>query len=458
MQSTLKAQRYFFIGIGGIGMSALAFMCQQAGHTVAGCDRRLTPMANTLTEQGIEVSLEADIHDLSEYDVIVYSSAISLDHRLRRLADQQQKHCCHRAELLAQLTAEFEQSVVITGTHGKTTTTSLLTHILQVHGADPTYYIGAQVHHAAYHAAYRPSAFAVIEGDESDASFMEFAPQRAILHNLDYDHMATYEHSLENLQAHFITFANQTDQCFICLDEPGIQAIVPQIHVPVLTYGFHPQADVHALNYHIGQQYDTFDLHYQDQHYPGFELPLPGRHNVRNALAAISYALTMNIPVATIQQALKSFHGTKRRFDRYQAKIGSANVLLIDDYGHHPAEVSSTLETIEQHFPKQRLIHVFQPHRFSRTQALFNEWVKALQTSDVLLLMDTFSAGEAPIPGATSRDLATYLQQQGHDHCIAVGHHDNVIQWLTHAVKPNDIILFQGAGDVTQLVDHYVTR
>jgi UDP-N-acetylmuramate--alanine ligase len=450
-----RIKNIHFIGIGGAGMGGIAEILQQEGYQVSGSDKQTSAMTDRLLSLGIRVNIGHTEAQVAEADVVVVSSAIHDDNPEIKAAKSRGIPIVQRALMLAEL-MRFRYGIAVAGTHGKTTTTSLTASLLTEGGYDPAYVIGGKLNSSGTNAYMGKSRYLVVEADESDASFLHLQPMMTIVTNIDADHMSTYGGDFNRLKETFIEFIHHLPfygLAVLCHDDPVIQSIRTQIARPVLTYGFHPDADIKASEWRQEGLSCSFMVTHKaaNQCYP-VHLNLAGEHNVSNALAAIAIAAELGVSVTAIQKACAEFKGVGRRMQSHGVvRIGQANAALYDDYGHHPREVFVTLTAIRAAFPTKRLVTVFQPHRYSRTHDLFQEFVDALQHTDVLVLLDVYSAGETPIQGADSEHLARAIHERHDLPVIHVRDHAALAQTLETCLKQDDLLLLQGAGDVGAL-------
>ncbi len=448
-------RKIHLIGIGGAGMSGIAEVLINLGYDVSGSDLREGAMTQRLASLGAAIHIGHVAVNVVGVDVVVTSTAVDkenvevIEARARRIP------IIPRAEMLAEL-MRFRFGIAVAGTHGKTTTTSLTASILAEGELDPTFVIGGRLNSAGTNARLGESAYLVAEADESDASFLYLQPMMAIVTNIDQDHMETYGGDYQNLKDAFIEFLHHLPfygLAILCLDDEGVNEILPEISKPVRTYGFTEKADIRAKE--IVQE--GFKTHFSVKR-SGYEsdlqvtLNLPGKHNVQNALAAITVATELAVSDEAIIKALAEFKGIGRRFqENGKIKLDGGEVLLIDDYGHHPTEVAATLEAIKKGWPDKRLVLVFQPHRYSRTRDLFEDFVHVLSGSDALLLLDVYPAGEERISGADGRSLARAIRTRGQVDPVFIEESSELAEVLPGLLQPNDILVTMGAGNVGQI-------
>ncbi|MBK1648509.1 UDP-N-acetylmuramate--L-alanine ligase [Rhabdochromatium marinum] len=450
-----RIRRLHFVGIGGAGMSGIAELMLNLGYQVQGSDRRAGAVTERLERLGAEVFIGHRAEQVFGVDAVVVSTAISTENPELETARAARIPIVRRAEMLAEL-MRFYYGVAVAGTHGKTTTTSLIASILGEAELDPTFVIGGLLNSAGSHARLGSSKFLIAEADESDASFLLLQPMMAVVTNIDADHMTTYGNDFARLSATFVEFLHHLPfygLAVLCADDPQIANIQAQVARPVRTYGTGSKADLRALN--IQHQAGRMHFLVQDRD-SGLELPielnLPGQHNVLNALAAITVALEHQVPPTAIQSALARFQGIGRRFVVKDLHTTTDQAItLIDDYGHHPRELAATLSATRQGWPGRRLVLIFQPHRYTRTQEQFDDFVQVLSEVDVLLLCEVYPAGEQPLPGADGRSLSRSIRARGQVDPVFVPDLDEVPERLAHLLNDGDMVLISGAGDIGTL-------
>ncbi|MFA5983518.1 MAG: UDP-N-acetylmuramate--L-alanine ligase [Methylococcaceae bacterium] len=453
-QALGKIDRIHFVGIGGTGMSGIAEVLSNLGYQVSGSDIKASSVTQRLAELGVVITIGHKRENVHLADVVVVSSAIDRSNEEVDEASLSRIPIIPRAEMLAEL-MRFRFGIAVAGTHGKTTTTSLTASILAESGLDPTYVIGGRLNSAGTNAKLGLGQYLVAEADESDASFLYLQPMIAVVTNIDQDHMATYEGCYERLKTTFLEFLHHLPfygLAVICLDDEGVRDVLPQISKPVKTYGVHADADVRAIEIRqVGMQTSFTVLRAGHPPLP-VVLNLPGWHNMLNALAAITVATSLEIDDADMVKSLADFKGVGRRF-QIQGDIDFAEgkLTLVDDYGHHPREIAATLEAAQQAWPERRKVVVFQPHRYTRTRDLFEDFVKVLSTVDVLLLMDVYAAGESVIAGADGRALCRAIRIRGQVDPVFIENWQELPQVLASIVHADDIILTLGAGNVGQV-------
>jgi UDP-N-acetylmuramate--alanine ligase len=444
-----------FVGIGGVGMSGIAEVLLNLGYTVSGSDLADNAVTRRLARLGARIQRGHAAENAAGADVVVVSTAVTEDNPEVLAAREKKIPIVPRALMLAEL-MRLRQGIAIAGTHGKTTTTSLVASILGEAGMDPTYVIGGKLTAAGTNARLGQGDFLVAEADESDASFLYLTPVIAIVTNIDADHMDTYGHDFERLKQAFVDFCQRLPfygMAVLCIDDPHVREILPRITKPITTYGFDEAAQVRAVD----ARFEGGQMHFRvlREGMPELAVVLnhPGMHNVANALAAIAVATEVGASDAAIVKALSEFHGVGRRFQRYgeQAAKDGGHYTLIDDYGHHPVEMAATLAATRGAFPGRRLVLVFQPHRYTRTRDCFEDFVRVLSDADVLLLTEVYPAGEAPIVAADGRALARAVRVAGKVEPIFVENVAEVPNTLRDIACAGDIVLVMGAGSIGQV-------
>ena len=452
-----KVKNIHFIGIGGSGMSGIAEVLVNLGFNVTGSDLASNSVTARLQAAGATVYQGHQKENLTDADVVVVSSAVNEANPEVKEARARGIPVVPRALMLAEL-MRFRQGIAVAGTHGKTTTTSLIASILAEAGMDPTYVIGGKLESANANAKLGTGEYIVAEADESDASFLHLTPVMAVVTNIDADHMDTYEHSFDKLKTAFVDFVQQLPfwgMAVVCVDDANIREILPRLTKPVMTYGFSEAARVRAINVVA----DNGQMHFTVQRINGVTtefdvtLNLPGKHYVLNALAAIAIASELNVPDAAMIKALKEFKGVGRRFERYgevKAPAGGA-FTLIDDYGHHPVEMQAVIAAARGAFPNRRLVLAFQPHRYTRTRDCFEDFVKVLSSADAVLLTEVYSAGEAPIVAADGRSLVRAVRVAGKVEPLFVETTVELPQAIVNTVQDGDVVIVMGAGSIGQV-------
>jgi len=452
-----KVKNIHFVGIGGSGMSGIAEVLINLDFNVTGSDLASNATTRRLEDFGATVYQGHVAENLGDADVVVVSSAVNEKNPEVSAARAKNIPVVPRALMLAEL-MRFRQGIAVAGTHGKTTTTSLIASILAEAGMDPTFVIGGKLEAANANAKLGTGEYIVAEADESDASFLHLTPVMAVVTNIDQDHMDTYEHSFDKLKSAFVEFLQQLPfwgMAVVCLDDANIREILPRVTKPVMTYGFSEDARVRAINVRA----DEGKMHFTVQRINGvtteFEvtLNLPGNHYILNALAAIAIASELDVPDAAIIKALKEFKGVGRRFERYgDVKVKSGGTFtLIDDYGHHPVEMQAVIAAAREAFPERRLVMAFQPHRYTRTRDCFEDFVRVLSSADAVLLTEVYSAGEAPIVAADTRSLIRSIRIAGKVEPLFVETTDALPAAILNMVQANDVVIVMGAGSIGQV-------
>jgi len=450
-----RIRRLHFLGIGGAGMSGIAEVLLNLGYQVSGSDLRENAAILRLRAQGAVIQIGHREEQVQGCDAVVVSSAVRDDNPELVAARHLRLPVVPRAEMLAEL-MRFRFGIAVAGTHGKTTTTSLIASLLAEGGLDPTCVIGGKVNSAGANARLGTGRYLVAEADESDASFLYLQPMVAVVTNVDADHMTTYQGSFQRLRETFLEFLHHLPfygLAVLCVDDEEVRRLLPEVSRPVLAYGLGAEADVQALNISQRGLQTRFRVRFagERQTLP-VTLNLPGRHNVLNALAAISVAWELGVEEAAIQRALEGFQGIGRRFQVTEVSLGTGEgLMLVDDYAHHPRELAATLAAARAGWPGRRLVLVFQPHRYTRTQEQFEDFVQVLSQADVLLLGEVYSAGESPIEGADGRSLSRAIRIRGQVDPVFVEPLSDLPEVLQGLVRPGDIVLVLGAGDIGAL-------
>ncbi len=446
-----RIRHIHFIGIGGAGMSGIAEVFHNLGYRVSGSDISQSAMVMHLRSLGIEIAIGHQAQNVGDAHVVVISTAIDESNPEIQAAREQRIPIVRRAEMLAEL-MRFRQGIAVAGTHGKTTTTSLVASVLVEGGLDPTYVIGGKLNSSGRHAELGASDYLVAEADESDASFLYLQPMIAIITNIDQDHLSTYEGDFERLKQTFVEFLHHLPfygLAVVCIDDPVVRDILPQVSRPVLTYGESEDADVRVSQVQAAASRTRFQVTFPDGKQADIDLNLAGRHNVLNATAALAVSWELDVDVSQMQQALARFEGIGRRFQiTEQLAIGSKTVRLIDDYGHHPNEIKATLAAIRSAWPKQRLVVIFQPHRYSRTRDLFEDFTQVLSEPDQLLLLEVYPAGEKHIKDADGRALSRAIRNRGQVDPVFVEKVEQLTRVVEGIVENDDIVVTLGAGSI----------
>jgi UDP-N-acetylmuramate--alanine ligase len=447
-----RIRRIHFVGIGGAGMGGIAEVLLNLGYTVTGSDRQDNAVTQRLAGLGATIHAGHDAANVAEADVVVASAAIPSDNPELVAARQHRIPLVPRAEMLAEL-MRFRHGIAVAGTHGKTTTTSLVATALAEGGLDPTYVIGGQLTSSASNARLGSGAYLVAEADESDASFLYLQPMIAVVTNIDADHLETYQGDFARLTETFAEFLRHLPfygLAVLCVDNPQVQRLLPQVGRPVLTYGIDQPADVHASRIVSDGPRTRFDVTLPDGvRLADLVLNLPGRHNVSNALAAIAVAWELGVTPEALRAALERFEGIGRRLQRMgEVSRPGGDVLLIDDYGHHPTEIEATFAAVRGAWPERRLVVAFQPHRYTRTRDLFDDFARVLSDADVLLVAEVYPAGEEVIAGADARSLCRAIRARGRIDPVFVSEVHALHEALDDVIVAGDVVLTLGAGNI----------
>ncbi|MCP4598138.1 UDP-N-acetylmuramate--L-alanine ligase [Neptuniibacter sp.] len=450
-----RISRIHFIGIGGVGMCGIAEVLLNQGYKISGSDIKASATTNRLQGLGMDIFIGHAQENIVDVDVVVVSTAVNEENPEVIAAREQRIPIVRRAEMLAEL-MRYRHGIAVAGTHGKTTTTSLLASIFAEGELDPTFVIGGRLNSAGTNAKMGTSRYLVAEADESDASFLHLQPMVAIVTNIDADHMETYENDFSRLKKTFVEFLHNLPfygLAVMCTDDPVVCEILPEVSRPVITYGVNEDADYRAENIRQEGMCTRFTAK-RPEGFADLEISLnmPGHHNVLNALSCIAVATDEGIADAAICKALEEFEGVGRRFQILgDVPVSGGDVMLVDDYGHHPREVNAVVKAVREGWPEKRLVMIYQPHRFSRTRDLYEDFVEVLSEVDVLLLLEVYAAGEEPVAGADSRSLCRSIRQRGRIDPVFVSDKDGVADVLKDILQPGDLLLTQGAGDITAL-------
>jgi len=446
-----RVKRIHFVGIGGAGMGGIAEVLLNEGYEISGSDIGENQVVKRLTALGASIIIGHHADNVIQASVIVVSTAINSDNPELVAAKELRIPVVRRAEMLAEL-MRFRHGIAIAGTHGKTTTTSLIASIFAQGQLDPTFVIGGLLNSAGTNARLGSSRYLIAEADESDASFLHLQPMVAVITNIDEDHMETYQGDFEKLKDTYIEFLHNLPfygLAVVCIDNPVVRELLPRISRQVITYGFSEDADVKAVNFKQNGSVSHFTVEVAGKPPLDMSVNLPGQHNVLNALAGVAVAKEEGVNDNAICEALTEFEGIGRRFEQLSNLTTEAgNMVLIDDYGHHPSEVKATILAMRAGWPEKRLVMVFQPHRFSRTRDLYEDFVEVLSEVDCLFLLDVYAAGEAAIPSADSKSLARSIRQRGQIEPIYVSDVDKLAPLLATQLQDNDMVITQGAGSI----------
>lgn len=442
-----KIEKIHFVGIGGIGMSGIAEVLLNLGYKVSGSDLRKTDITERLASLGGEIFLGHAGENVVDADVVVISSAVKDDNPEVVEAKERLIPVIPRAEMLAEL-MRMKYGIAIAGTHGKTTTTSMISTILGHAGIDPTIVIGGKLNSIGTNARLGQGKFLVAEADESDGSFLKLSPTIAVVTNIDADHLDFYS-GIDQIKDTFVEFINKIPfygLAVLCLESGNVADILPRVKKRFVTYGLSAQNDFRASDVRMAGNTISFVAHYRGDRLGEISIGMPGAHNVLNALATIAVAMELDVPFARIQEGFRAFGGVGRRF---QIKGDVDDIMVVDDYGHHPAEIRATLAAAKGGWDR-RLVVVFQPHRYSRTKELFDEFVKSFYDADVLVLTDIYPAGEQPIEGVTAEALSRTIKKYGQKDVSYISDKEAIVDHLLGIIKPGDIVLTLGAGSIWQ--------
>ena len=446
-----RIRKLHFIGIGGSGMNGIAQVMINLGYLVSGSDLKTNASTQALAEQGAVIHVGHAASHIEGCDAVIISSAVKESNPEVVAAREKRIPVVPRAEMLAEL-MRFHYGIAVAGTHGKTTTTSLVASVLAESGLDPTFVIGGRLNSAGTHARLGTGDYLVAEADESDASFLYLQPMLAVVTNVDADHMTTYGGDFNRLRQTFVEFLHHLPfygLAVLCTDDAEVRGLLDQVTRRVISYGFSPEADVRAVD--VKQQGMTTLFRVECSATAPFDVTLrmPGRHNVQNALAAICVALELGCDVSSIQRALAGFEGIGRRFQAVECSLpDGGSIMLVDDYGHHPRELEATLTAVREGWPGRRMVLAFQPHRYTRTQEQFEDFVQVLSRPDLLLLNEVYAAGESPIPGADGRTLSRAIRARGQVAPIFVDPISELPGVISGLVQAGDIVVVMGAGDI----------
>ncbi|MDD7299519.1 UDP-N-acetylmuramate--L-alanine ligase [Fibrobacter intestinalis] len=444
-----RVKRLHFVGIGGAGMSGIAEVLFENGFVVTGSDTGDGPSIEYLKELGIPIFPSHEAKNVENADLLVYSSAVQMDNPEIVEAKSRRIPVIRRAEMLGEL-MRLKYTLAVSGTHGKTTTTSMLGSIWEAAGEDPTVIVGGVVKGKGSGAKVGRGRYLIAESDEFDRSFLSMMPSSAIITNIDREHLDTYG-TLDAIKDAFVAFANKVPfygQVVVCIDNPNIQSVLTRFTKPVVTYGFSRQAMYRAENVRVEQGVSHFDVLKNNQLLGEFSIRIPGKHNVLNATATIALSHEENIPLEIVRRALSEFTGVKRRFEW----IGeAAGVMVYDDYAHHPTETAATLQGARDTFPDKRIVVVFQPHLYTRTRDQYETFAEVFANCDELLTLEIYKAREKPIPGISGKLIVDSAIARGHQNAKFVETKENALAVLTQDVRPGDLVLFMGAGDIWKM-------
>ena len=458
LQPMRRIQRVHFVGIGGAGMSGIAEVLVNLGFEVSGSDISATAVTRHLQTLGVRVAGTHAAENVQDADVLVVSSAVSSQNPEVRAARERRIPVVPRAEMLAEL-MRFRRGIAVAGTHGKTTTTSLTASLLAEAGLDPTFVIGGLVNAWGTHARLGAGEYLVAEADESDGSFLLLQPVVALVTNIDRDHLENYDDSFENLKKAFLEFLHHLPfygSAVLCIDDPETAAMIPSVTRAVVTFGLSPNADIRATSLRQKGRCMEFRLHLPNESVPRpVLLNLPGEHNVRNALGAIAVAWELGIEVPSVLGSLAHFQGIGRRFAEVGTfAVAGGEVMIVEDYGHHPSELRATLEAARNGWPGKRIVAVFQPHRFTRTRALFDDFVQVLSEADCVVLTEVYAAGEPALEGFSSRALCQSIRARGKVQPLFIPSVTDIVGELPSMLRHGDLVLLMGAGNIGQVAEY----
>ena len=450
-----RIQNIHFVGIGGSGMSGIAEVLLNQGYSITGSDIAINPSIINLRSLGASIFIGHDKVNISSADVVVKSSAVDFENEEIKEAFKSNIPVIRRAQMLAEL-MRFRHGIAVAGTHGKTTTTSILAAILAEDQKDPTFIIGGKVNSLGTSAKLGESHYLVAEADESDASFVHLQPLVAVITNIDFDHMETYEHDIEKLKSTYVSFLHNLPfhgLAVVCADDINIESILQRISRPCITYGFSEKADVQIMEFKSSKNKSEFKINDKSQNKSlSIKLNMPGKHNALNVAAAATVALDEGTSCNVIETALKNFSGVSRRFEEIiSIKKPGCEITYVDDYGHHPSEIRATLDAARLGWPNRKIILIFQPHRFSRTRDLYSDFVDVLSNVDFLILMNIYSAGESSIPEVNSKNLSNDISRNCKSESHNLNDPDLIVKKLVGSLSNNDLIITQGAGDISNL-------
>jgi len=456
-------KRIHFVGIGGTGMCGIAEVLHNLDYVISGSDLLQSNVTDHLESLGIKIFIGHDANNVANADVLVISSAVNNDNPEVKQAQKLRIPIVPRAAMLAEI-MRYRYGIAVAGTHGKTTTTSLLASVFACAKLDPTFVIGGRLTSVKSNAGLGKSRYLIAEADESDASFLHLKPMIAIVTNIDADHMDTYAGDFAKLKQTFIDFLHNLPfygLAVMCIDDVNVEAILPLVNRKIVTYGLNKNADVFATDIYQDKMNTFFTVHYKNEPQQKLKVKMPGIHNVLNALAVIAVAKHEGVDDKCIEFGLANFQGVGRRFEVYgNLLVKDGKAIVVDDYGHHPKEVMAVINAIRDGWQNKRLVMVYQPHRYSRTRDLYDDFVKVLSKVDLLILLEVYPAGETPIVGADSRHLAHSIRQLGKIDPIYIERTENIANAVSSVLNPilkdDDIVLCQGAGDIGKLAGELI--
>jgi len=447
----LRIKQIHFVGIGGAGMGGIAEVLANIGYQITGSDLAQNPMTERLSSLGAKIFKGHVASNIKGANVVVVSSAVSDDNPEVMAAKEQNIPVVPRAEMLSEI-MRFSNGIAVAGTHGKTTTTSLVTSLLAEGGLDPTFVIGGKLNSTASNSRLGTGEYLVAEADESDASFLLLQPMISVVTNIDADHLSTYDNDFEKLKDTFVEFLQHLPfygLAILCVDDDNVCEILPKVTRTIVSYGIHFDADIRARNVRYDGTQSFFTVERKNKSALDVTLNMPGEHNVQNALAAIAIATELGVSDKDILTGLDKFQGVGRRFQCYgEMKTQQGSVMLVDDYGHHPTEMQATMKAVRSAWPDRRMVVLFQPHRYTRTRDLFEDFAQVLSEPDVLVLMDIYAASEEPIAGADGRSLARAIRNRGKVDPIFVANQDDIVEVLQNQLQDGDVLLTLGAGSI----------
>lgn len=450
MKSSIK--KVHLIGIGGSGMSGVAEVLINLGYTVSGSDIEYNSAIKKIESMGADIKIGHNIKNLDSSGIVVYSSAIKDDNVELVEAKNRKLTVLRRAEMLSELLS-LKKGVAIAGSHGKTTTTSMISNIFASAGLDPTFVVGGRIFGIGMHSKVGKGDFMIVEADESDGSFLKLKPDYCVVTNIDYEHL-NYYGGIENLKSAFKDFINNISFlgfASLCVDNSLLRSIFPELTKKYFTYGIEREADYYALNIELEKEFSRFDVYCKDKFLARFNLSVPGMHNIYNALASITLASELGIKTNYIFDALKDFRAVERRF---QIKKEDEKLIIIDDYAHHPVEITATLKAAKNW--DRQIVAVFQPHRYSRMHNLIDEFCNSLKIADTVIITDVYSAGEVIIDSATSAVLSEKMRHIGYKNVYYVPNKNDISSNLSNILKGGEMVIFLGAGDITKYCDEFV--
>jgi UDP-N-acetylmuramate--alanine ligase len=452
-----KIEKIHFVGIGGIGMSGIAEVLLNLGYKVSGSDLRSSETTERLASLGGEIHIGHSRDNLTAVDVVVTSTAVQEDNPEVAEARSHMIPVIPRAEMLAEL-MRMKYGIAIAGTHGKTTTTSMVATVLTHGGIDPTIVIGGKLNTLGTNAVLGQGKFLVAEADESDGSFMKLSPTIAVVTNIDADHLDYYTGGIKQIKETFVEFINKIPfygLAVLCLDDRNVAEVIPKVKKRFVTYGLTSQADIRATHIKLAGGTTTFVAHYKGYRMGEISFAMPGAHNVLNALACIAVAMELDVPFNLIQEGFAGFGGVGRRF---QIKGEVNGIMIVDDYGHHPAEIRATLAAAKNGWPERRLVVAFQPHRYTRTKELFSDFVTCFYDADMLVLTEIYAASEKPIEGVTAENLAASIRKHGQKDVTFISEREKICSHLQGVIREGDIVLTLGAGNLWQIGEELLSR